>query len=188
MYPYYPGLVPPEASGIHLGNRDLSEDLMHAIDARDVPYARAIFETAFWNDCLLVPDWWHLLRALDSKSKPMIRLLVARGAGWTKEEALCLREFHPEKRKAWQEALRGSGLSLENLSAAPPPDDTVRKTMLLRILNDKTASRSRELLDILKQLLAHTQEIDGQLQQSISRFFQKHDAKKHPPRRGPVIK
>ena len=136
-FPYTPPPSKPD-------QKKLSASLKRAIQAKDVKEARKIFDTAFWNNIELVPDWHHLFLALLGQDKPMIRLLATHGATWTDEEARCLKKACENRWPEFMENLRKAGIYVNENSEAQPADMYASVMISHRILMDTDGFLSPE--------------------------------------------
>jgi len=111
----------PEGAGmfIHMTERKLGPDelrdaLTRAVQRRDIDAARTLFDHAFWHNTAFKPDWFHLYAAVDTENRDMVKLLVARGASWTEDQAKVAKRALGTKCDAVKALLRGAGIRLED--------------------------------------------------------------------------
>lgn len=111
MYPmapyYHSASAPPEVT------RDtLSATLHAAIEKKDVALARQALEESFWRKLDLVPDIFHLCRALEKQDKTMVRLLATYGARPQGDETHAVLQILANKGIDPEPLLKGTGLFL----------------------------------------------------------------------------
>ncbi len=159
MHEPFPIYIPPPPPP---DKKSLSADLTWAIKNRNAAVARKTFDTAFWMNIPLVPDWHHLLCAVVLKDPAMVRLLAAHGALWTEGEARGLKEIFPRDWPEFVAVLHSGGIRADMGDLSQPADLYTRVGMARRILAEDQ--------DILPNILIK-EDTDSLLSEAILRYL-----------------